>query len=166
MTRLMRTFAAASLITASMSVAAGIAHADDDVAVNGVFDAVSDGKWAKTNESFRDEATVTRRWTISSSCATYQDCTGTVASDDGWTANLVFKSGQWRTVRTIDKWEPCAGGPAVSGEQSFIFWPARADAPDRHDHLVGWDQTVGPTGACGVNRSLNVRLPLTLTRVS
>jgi len=136
-----------------------------DAAVNGVFTAVSDGQWATTNESFHDEATVVSTWTITSDCGTFQDCTGTVTSDQGWSAAVVYQSGRWRAVRMIENWETCPDGTTAAGEQSFTFWPARTDAPDRHDRLLGWDQTVGRTGACGINRSLNVRMPLRLTRI-
>lgn len=53
-----------------------------------------------------------------------------------------------------------------TGSVSFTFWAARLDAPDRHDRLTGFDETTGPSGACGVNRWLNVRMPFTLTRTS
>ena len=98
-------------------------------------------------------------------CSTYQDCTCTVASDQGWTADLVYVSGRWRVVRTIDNWEPCPDGTAAPGEQSFTFWAARNDAADRYTHLAGWDRTVGPSGACGINRWLTVTMPFRLTRI-
>ena len=53
------------------------------VAINGTFTAFSDGQWAKTNDSYHDELSVTQTWTITSTCATYQDCTGRVTSDQG-----------------------------------------------------------------------------------
>ena len=154
MSRVVHTFTAMVLLTSAGFTGTATARAStDDVAINGVFTAVSDGQWAKTNESFRDEATVTSTWTISSACSTYQDCTGTVASDQGWTADLVYVSGRWRVVRTVENWEPCPDGTAAPGEQSFTFWPARNDAVDRYTHLAGWDRTVGPSGACGTDGS-------------
>ncbi|MCV7003153.1 hypothetical protein H7J34_23555 [Mycolicibacterium alvei] len=150
----------------SMHLATTAAAAPDDTAVNGAFSAVSDGQWAKTNESYLDEATLTSTWTVTSTCSTYQDCTGTVVSDQGWTAPLVYQSGRWRVVRTLEHWEPCPDGTAAAGQQSFTFWPARRDAPDRHDLLSGWDETIGPSGACGINRSLNIRMPFRLKRIT
>lgn len=142
------------------------AHASaDDTAVNGVFTVISDGRLAKTNETFRDEATVVSTWTITSSCSTYQDCSGSVTSDQGWSAEVVYRGGRWRLERTITNWERCPDGATAPGEQSFIFWPVSTDAPNRHDFLIGWDETVGPSGACGINRWLTIRMPLTLTRV-
>ncbi|OBF12057.1 hypothetical protein A5727_18250 [Mycobacterium sp. ACS4331] len=137
----------------------------EETALNGMFSAVSDGAWAKTNESFRDEARVVATWTVSSSCTTYQDCTGTVSSDQGWTANLVFRSGKWTARHMVPRWIPCPDGTFSDAEQIFIFWPKRADAPDHRDLFIGWDTTLGPSGACGVNRNLEVRMPFTLTRI-
>lgn len=142
------------------------AHAwEDSPALNGTFTAFSDGQWAKTNEIMVYQADVTATWTITSSCTTFQDCTGTVNSDQGWTAGLVYQSQRWRVTHVVERWEKCPDGTTAPGEQSFTFWADRLDAPDRHDKLTGFDQTIGPSGACGINRSLNIRMPFTLTRV-
>lgn len=68
-------------------------------------------------------------------------------------------------MRTIENWEPCPDGTAAPGEQSFTFWAARNDAADRYTYLAGWDRTVGPSGACGINRWLTVTMPFRLTRI-
>lgn len=158
-TRLVATLAI-SLAVCPVAVAS-----PNDVALNGTFTAVSDGTLAKTNEIFRDQATVTSTWTVVSSCVTFQDCTGTLTSDQGWTAQLVYRSQRWRGVRVIENWLPCPDGTAAPGTQSFTFWSKRLDAVDRNDRLIGWDETVGPSGACGVNRWVTVRMPLVVTRV-
>jgi hypothetical protein len=137
------------------------AHAADEVAINGTFTAFSDGQWAQTNLSYHDEASVTQRWVISSTCATFQDCTGTVTSDQGWTGDLKYSSGLWRARHTVDNWEQCIDGTGNPGEQTFTFWPR--NPPD--GTYAGMDQTIGPSGACGYNRWLNIRMPLTLTPV-
>ncbi|MGE2835667.1 hypothetical protein [Mycobacterium sp. SMC-4] len=158
--------AVGALVVASAGVAGTApAPASPDVALNGTFTARSDGLWAKTNEVmvYRDDVVAT--WTVSSSCATFQDCTGTVVSDQGWTADLVYRSQRWKTAHTVAGWQTCPDGSTAPGEQTFTFWAARLDSYDRGDRLSGWDQTIGPTGACGVNRSLNIRMPFTLTRV-
>jgi hypothetical protein len=136
----------------------------DDVAVNGSYTAVSDGQWAKTNESFHDETTVTSTWTITSSCTTYQDCTGRVTSDQGWSAALRYQSLVWSVVRNVPDWQHCPDGTTAPGKQTFTFWPRRADADK--STLIGRDQTVGPSGACGVNKWLTITMPLTLTEIS
>lgn len=163
MTRRLRMLVTAALLASFGLPAAAAAPAD--VALNGTFTAVSDGQWAKKNESFREEATVTATWTVASSCSTFQDCTGTLSSDQGWSAELVYRSQRWRATHTVDNWEPCPDGTAAPGVQTFTFWATRLDAGDRDDRLTGWDETVGPSGACGINRWLTIRMPLTVTRI-
>nr|WP_231976744.1 hypothetical protein [Mycobacterium sp. E740] len=139
------------------------AHAQhDDVAVNGVFTAFSDGRWAKTNDSRHDELSVTQTWTITSTCTTYQDCTGKVVSDQGWSSDLVYMSGRWKVSRTVENWEPCIDGTAAPGKQSFTFW---LGYPQDRNRYEGWDRTEGPSGACGFNKVLDIEMPFTLTRV-
>ena len=70
-------------------------------------------------------------------------------------------SGRWKVSRTVENWEPCIDGTALTGTQSFIFWRGY---PDRSQY-VGWDKTEGPSGACGFNKVLDVEMPLKLTRV-
>jgi hypothetical protein len=166
MTRLILAAGCALVAAAAFVTGAAPSHAwEDDPALNGTFSARSDGLWAKTNEIMTYQADITATWTITSSCTTFQDCTGTVVSDQGWTADLVYQSQRWRATHTVEGWEPCPDGTASPGEQSFTFWAERLDAADRHDRLTGFDQTIGLSGACGVNRSLNIRMPFTLTRV-
>lgn len=152
-------------IAVAAAVVAGTpsAHADpgDGVALNGTYTAFSDGVWAKTNESYHDEASVTQTWTITSTCSTYQDCTGRVTSDQGWSADLVYASGAWKVRRTVDNWEGCIDSTAAPGEQTFTFWKGYPEAFP----LKGWDTALGPSGACGWNKQLNIRLPFTLTQV-
>lgn len=158
------TLAACALVLAGGLDGAASAHAEPDVALNGIFTARSDGLWAKTNEVMVYRADVVATWTVTSSCTTFQDCTGNVVSDQGWSADLVYQSQRWKAVHTVEGWQRCPDGSIAEGEQTFTFWAARLDAADRHDRLTGWDQTIGPSGACGVNRSLNIRMPFELTR--
>lgn len=137
------------------------AQAQNEVAINGVFTAFSDGRWAKTNDSRHDEASVTQTWTITSTCTTYQDCTGRVTSDQGWSADLVYMSGRWKVGRTVENWEPCIDGTAYPGKQEWVFW---LDYPQDPNKYTGWDKTEGPSGACGFNKVLDIEMPFTLTR--
>ena len=150
-------------IAFSVVVGAPQAHADpgDGIALNGTYTAFSDGVWAKTNDSYHDERSVTQTWTITSTCSTYQECTGRVTSDQGWSADMIYTSGNWRVRRTVDNWEPCIDGTATPGEQTFTFWKGYPEAFP----LKGWDTTKGPSGACGYNKQLGVQLPFTLTPV-
>lgn len=160
---LARTMTAATVFALWWLCAAPYAHAADEVAINGTFTAFSDGQWARTNDSYHDEASVTQTWTITSTCPTFQDCTGHVTSDQGWSGDLVYMSGRWRVTRTVENWEPCIDGTALPGNQSFIFWHGYPKDPNKY---VGWDKTAGPSGGCGFNKVLDVEMPLTLTRVS
>src|SRR5258707_1105121 len=99
----MRTVAAltATVMVSGASVAP-LAHATaDEIAVNGTYLATSDGQWAKTNESYHDEQTVTQTWTITSSCSSFLDCTGHVTSNQGWSADARYLSGVWRVAHTV-----------------------------------------------------------------
>lgn len=150
-------------IAASVATAAPSAHADpgDGIAINGTYTAFSDGVWAKTNDSYHDERSVTQTWTITSTCSTYQDCTGRVTSDQGWSGDLTYMSGSWKVSRQVDNWESCIDGTASPGQQTFTFSKGYPDPIP----LKGWDTTFGPSGACGWNKQLYVRLPFTLTPV-
>lgn len=154
--------ATAMAVAMSGFASAAPAGAQDEVALNGTFTAFSDGQWAKTNDSLHLEKSVTQTWTITSSCTTFQDCTGRVTSDQGWSADLVYLSGRWKVSRVIEDWEPCIDGTAHPGEQSFVFWLGYPPDPNQY---VGWDRTQGPSGACGFNKVLDVEMPFRLTRV-
>ena len=157
---MIRVMATTAAIIAAINVAPH-AHAQNEVALNGVFTAFSDGRWAKTNDSRHDEVSVTQTWTITSACTTYQDCTGLVVSDQGWSADLVYLSGRWKVTRTVENWEPCIDGTAYPGRQTWKFW---LDYPQDPNRYVGWDKTEGPSGACGFNKVLDIEMPFTLTR--
>src|ERR1700748_2809659 len=79
-----------AVIVIGTSITPSPARASADISINGRFTATSLGNWAKTNDSFQDEATVRSVWTVSSSCSDAQDCTGTVSSDQGWSAPLAM----------------------------------------------------------------------------
>ncbi len=72
MARTRHVIAAATAVAVTVMVALGTpssAHASDDgLALNGIYTATSNGDWAKTDDSYHDEATVTSTWTITSTC--------------------------------------------------------------------------------------------------
>jgi hypothetical protein len=179
--RSMSLIAGATLMAAcAIATDTGSAAADaNNPALNGRYLATSNGEWAMTNESFHDEVTVQSVWTITSSCSTPQDCAGTVTSDEGWTADITFRSGdKWRVDREIPNWEPCADGTAATGLQNYVFWPSEtAGAPEsafprlgkidmNSPILTGWQQTTGPSGACGWNKTLDIRTPFKLVPIA
>jgi hypothetical protein len=141
----------------------------EDVAVNGTFRATSIGDYAKTNDTYNGEATVIQTWTISSSCVTFQECHGTVTSDQGWTAPAYMLDGiMWYVKRDVPNWERCADGTAFTGQQTFYFYPVDADGEFRlgSSTYAGKDKTVGASGACGQNQWLDVTMPLRLDKLT
>lgn len=154
-----RSTTAVLLAVLSSMASTAPAHAGDcGVPLNGTYTAFSDGQWAKTNDSYHDEASVTNSWTVTTTCSGYLDCQGQVSSDGGWVASAKCTSGTWIVARDVPNWEPCANGTAATGTQKFNFW---STAPDK---FTGWDKTVGPSGACGINKWLAISMPFTLTK--
>jgi hypothetical protein len=129
---------------------------------------MSNGDWAKTSDSYHDETTVTSTWTITSTCSNSVDCTGQVVSDQGWTAPILHNTDAWIVDRDIPNWELCAGGATATGHQRYRFWPVDATgyvAPGSPT-LGGEERTTGPSGACGVNKLLVIRMPFRLDKVA
>jgi len=136
--------------------------------INGTFIATSNGDWAKTNDSFRNEASVRSTWTTTTACVNPGDCTGTVTSDQGWTAPIYAKSGMWYVKRSIPRWQPCPDGSAADGLQMFRFYPVDPQtgqqSPTGSDTYAGEDITTSASGACGINKQLVIRMPFKLVR--
>ena len=157
---------AAIAVFASMMLSQGssVAGAAEDWGIHGTFTATSDGVWAKTNEVYRPEAVLRSRWTITSTCTSSITCTGTVSSDQGWSAPIYTKTGIWYLRRNVPGWEPCADGTTADGLQIFRFYGADLDATRDPDSSTfqGEDTTTGPSGACGRNESLEIRMPFQL----
>lgn len=128
------------------------------MALNGTYRATSDGNWAKLNHQFHDQETITSTWTITSTCTSNFECTGQVASDQGWSAPLRLSFGLWLLSRDVQDWERCPDGSAFPGHQHFKFY--RVD----DNNLKGWDETTGPSGACGANQWLLIEMPFTLAK--
>ncbi|WP_425518568.1 hypothetical protein [Mycobacterium spongiae] len=159
---------AANIVSGSRTLAPGHATTKEDVAINGTYRATSIGDWAKTNDSYHDEATVVSIWTISSSCTTFQECTGTVSSDQGWTAPTYTHDGiAWYVKHDVPNWEPCDDGTSYTGRQTFYFYPVNDTGMPEigSPTFAGKDKTIGPSGACGVNKWLHIELPFRLDRI-
>lgn len=158
--------------TAVMVVAATVAvcpTADasfDQYALNGTFIATSNGEWAKTNDVFHDEDSVRGTWTVSSTCVTPSDCAGSVSSDWGWTAPIYMKNGMWYVKRPVPGWMPCPDGTFVDGHQTYRFSPVDPNGSYQRvsNMFVGQDSTEGPSGACGKNLPLEIKMPFKLVR--
>jgi len=151
--------AAATVVSVATSSPAGAVVCDPHP--NGTYTAFSDGQWAQTRDSYHDEASVTATWTVTTTCTDYLDCTGRVTSTQGWTDDARCSDGLWIVRRQLDNWEPCWDGTAAPGTQMYVFSPDIA-APG---NFVGWDKTVGPSGACGKNQWLTINMPFRLTKI-
>jgi hypothetical protein len=140
---------------------------EDGLALNGTYIATSNGDWAQTNDSYHDEATVRGTWIITSACSNTIDCTGQVTSDQGWTAPIRHNSDARIVDRDVPSWERCPVGTGVPGHQKFRFWPVDATGyvAAGSPTLAGEDRTIGPSGACGVNKLLDIRMPFRLDKV-
>jgi hypothetical protein len=151
-----RTTLVAAVIGASWIGASSMAASAEFTGLNGTYRATSDGTWAKTNHAMHAEAVVTSTWTVSSTCNNPMDCTGQVSSDAGWSAPLRLVGGDmWFVTRDVDNWERCEDGTTAPGHQIFKFTV---------ENLAGWDQTTGPSGACGRNQWLVIDMPFTLVK--
>ena len=140
------------------------------VELNGTFRVISNGDWARSNGVFLDEKTVVQTWTVTSSCTSPIMCTGTVTSDQGWSAPMKTTGDYWSIDRTVENWMPCPDGTAAPGAQNFKFWGWDPVNSYRNlkivDLLAGKDRTIAASGACGVNRPLVIELPMRLEKVS
>ncbi|OBH49926.1 hypothetical protein [Mycobacterium sp. E2479] len=172
--RSVRTLATATLLTATVFGILGTASTagattKEEVAVNGTFRATSIGDYAQRNDQYYGEPTVIQTWTISSSCVTFQECHGTVTSDQGWSAPIYMIDGQmWKSKREVPNWERCEDGTAFTGQQTFFFYPVNEYGGYQlgSSTFAGKDKTVGPTGACGQNQWLDITMPLRLDKLS
>jgi hypothetical protein len=135
----------------------------DDGSLNGRYIATSNGDWAQTNDQFRNESSVRSIWMISSTCVDPTDCTGTMTSDLGWTADIDKKSGMWFVRHPIPGWQRCPDGTAADGLQLFRFYAGDPltgqPSPSGTNTYLGDDITSSPSGACGINKQLVIDMP-------
>src|SRR3954462_3413247 len=75
-------FGAALIAASSVGIgAAPVASADyEKYAMNGTFDVVSNGEWARMNDRYQDEPTVRSTWTVTTTCSSAISCAGKVTS--------------------------------------------------------------------------------------
>ncbi|MBI3228125.1 MAG: hypothetical protein HYZ39_24055 [Mycolicibacterium cosmeticum] len=136
--------------------------------LNGPYSVVSNGEWSRTNEVFMDEKMVIATWTFHSNCTDAHTCTGTVTSDQGWSAPLEFRTTRWIVDLYHDNWEPCPDGSFSPGRQRFQFQGTDANGQVDKSNvstLQGYDRTIGISGACGKNQPLVIQMPLTLHKL-
>lgn len=159
--------AAAAVLIVGIAVAAP-SHASAEWALNGTFTATSNGEWARTNDVFHDEQSVRAIWTITSQCSYPTECTGTVSSDQGWTAPIYQTGGEWYVKHVVPHWMPCQDGSSADGYQVFRFKRMTPDGDNTDptsNTLIGEDSTTGPGGACGRSLPLFIAMPFKLVKV-
>ncbi len=176
--RSMRTIATAMLVSSSVFGAVGLgspapparAKTPADIAINGTYQATSIGGWAKINQQYNQEQEVTAKWTINTTCTTMEDCTGTVTSDQGWTAPIKMTDGLvWYVRHDVPNWERCQDGLAYTGKQTYWFYaidPNTGQPLLGSPLLTGKDKTIGPSGACGQNKWLEIEIPFRMDKLS
>jgi hypothetical protein len=146
------------------------AYTKEEIAINGVYRVTSIGNWAKINDQYNGEPTTVQTWTLNSTCSSYQECDGTVRSDEGWSAKLYLRDGTlWYAKHEVANWEHCQDGTAFTGKQTFTFYPADPDGSGDlqlgSPVMSGKNKTVGPSGACGQNQWLTIEMPMRLDKV-
>lgn len=174
--RLTRSIGVVGALTAAMAVYGSLepptsAFASNfGVELNGTYRVISNGDWAKSNDMFLAEKTVVQTWTVTSSCTSPISCTGTVTSDQGWSAPLSTTGDYWIVDRVVENWERCPDGTAAPGAQNFKFWGWDPVNSYRNlkivDLLAGRDRTLAASGACGINKPLVIELPMRLEKLS
>jgi hypothetical protein len=160
---------AAALSTLGTICTAPTAHASTfGFELNGTYSFLSNGEWAKSNDTYRNEAVVRSTWQISSSCSSSAACTGQVTSDQGWTAPLEYRDSTWMVRRELTNWAPCETGGAAAGHQLFLFYGVDDSGLNTGsvDLLAGTDSTGTDSGACGKNLPLKIVIPIRLQRIT
>jgi hypothetical protein len=161
---------AAVAVLGSLGLATPASASNYGVELNGTYRMISNGDWAKTNEVFMNEQTQVQTWTLSSSCESPIRCSGTVTSDQGWTAPMTNTGDYWLAERVVENWEPCPDGTAVPGTQRFWFWGWDPVASQRDtkivDLLAGRVRTQAESGNCGINKPLVIEVPVRLEKLS
>jgi hypothetical protein len=141
----------------------------EQYAMNGTFDVVSNGEWARMNDRYQDEPTVRSRWTVTTTCSSAISCAGKVTSTLGWTEDVYTTAGNlWFVKHYVSDWIPCPDGGTAPGLQVYKFYPANDEGMAQRisDQWLGEDETTGESGNCGRNRSLVLNLPVKITKVT
>ena len=171
-TRLLRGLAATSLAAAAVLGFAPSAHADDGdwgVDLSGTWRVFSDGEWARTNQVKFKQASVDETWTVNVSCASPIECFGQVTSSLGWTGTARLDD-FWFVEHDVPNWMPCPNGTFATGHQKFMLWGVDVGTQQRQKRflttLAGRNITKTDSGACGVNMSKVIELPVRMEKIS
>ncbi len=167
----MRVFRAVSAVGAAVTLAgvvvAAPAAASSEWGINGTFAMSSNGDWAKVNSRYEDQPSERETWTISTTCISPTECTGTVNSDAGWSAPIYTTNSLWFVKRTVPNWRFCADGAAIEGFQEYKIYPVGADGhyDGASDEYTGVNRVIGPSGSCGRNQPPVIEMPFYMKKV-
>ncbi|OBF95587.1 hypothetical protein A5790_07765 [Mycobacterium sp. 852002-51152_SCH6134967] len=159
---------AAAVAAVTVVALAPPAHAAD-AALNGRYLATSNGDFAMTNDVYRDLPSVRSTWTIAMTCIDDVNCSGTVDSDAGWSADIVITNSEYIVKRELPDWQRCADGTGrtVTGHQSYRFFPVGDEGfllPGSRV-FAGFDKTSGESGACSLNEMTEIEMPFRLDKL-
>lgn len=151
---------------AGLNFAAPVA-AEQDWGINGTFATSSNGDWAKVNERYEDQPSERNTWTISTTCISPTECTGTVTSDAGWSAPIYTTNSLWYVKRTIPNWRFCADGSAIEGFQEYKIYPVGSDGhyDSAASEYTGENRVIGPSGSCGRNQWPVIEMPFYMKKL-
>jgi hypothetical protein len=162
--------AAALTVIGSLGVAPPANASNYGIELNGTWRVMSNGEWARTNQVLIDQKVDIQIWSITSSCVSPLECTGTVKSDKGWSAPINMVKVYWILNRDIPNWAPCPDGTFATGHQKFVVWGINPTVNERDlkitDLLAGRNITETDSGACGRNQPIDIELPVRMERLS
>ncbi len=162
--------ATAIAVLGSLGVAPQAHASNYGIELNGTWRVMTNGEWARTNQVLIDEKVVIQNWTITSSCVSPLECTGTVVSDQGWTAPINLVKVYWILNRDIPNWAPCPDGTFATGHDKWTVWGINPTINERDlkitDLLAGHQITETESGACGINKPLDIEIPVRMERLS
>ncbi|MGP4057593.1 hypothetical protein ACTWP6_22690 [Mycobacterium sp. 4D054] len=171
-TRLVSGFAATALAVLGSLNFTPAAHADDPewgVNLSGTWRVYSDGDWARTNQVKIKQQSVLETWTINMTCVSPIECTGEVKSSLGWTGPIRLDDFYF-VEHVVPNWMPCPNGTFATGYQKFLLWGVDPGTQHRIKRnmttIAGRNITKSDSGACGVNLSKVIELPVRLDRIS
>ena len=161
--------AAAAVVASATMISLGVApaQAQPEWGINGTFATSVNGDWAKVNERYEDQPSERATWKISTQCISPTDCSGTVTSDQGWTAPIYTVNGLYYIKRAVQNWRYCADGTPIEGLQVYKLYPVGFDGHfDASSHeYTGEQQTTGPSGSCGRNQWPAIRAPFYMKQI-
>lgn len=166
---------AAALALVGSLCAAPPTRADSKDELNGTYQVMSDGEWSQRSAApgganvFIDQPTVTETWTMSTSCISPVECSGTVTSSLGWTGQVRLDD-FWYVDHEVPNWLPCPDGTFAPGHQKFIIWgidPATLERVRSNiTFAAGRNLTKAPSGACGRNQPLVLEMPVKMVKLT